>query len=222
MPPGAEQQHESAHAEYGQRQQQLQGAAERSSASTHGSGHPQSGMGSGATRPQLAAVAGLSLLALLIGMIAPANFVNLRLSARQVGGLIMPPGMITLRDTPAESMREMAAVHPPDITHVAEISARGDQPLEASIEGGVKVFRLELSVIRWFILPDVYVDAFAVNGQVPGPRIRLTQGDRVRIHVRNGLPESSTVHWYGLILPNEMDGPAKITQAPIPRRGTYV
>lgn len=43
----------------------------------------------------------------------------------------------------------------------------------------------------------------------------MTEADRLRIVVRNGLPESTTVHWHGLVLPNAMDGPAEITQDPI-------
>jgi FtsP/CotA-like multicopper oxidase with cupredoxin domain len=83
------------------------------------------------------------------------------------------------------------------------------------LEGGVKVFELRPSVIRWSILPGVTVDAYAYNDQIPGPRIHITQGDRVRINVTNALPEETTVHWHGLILPNQMDGPAEITQKPI-------
>jgi FtsP/CotA-like multicopper oxidase with cupredoxin domain len=56
---------------------------------------------------------------------------------------------------------------------------------------------------------------------VPGPRIRVTEGDRVRINVTNHLPESTTVHWHGLILPNAMDGAAEVTQEPIPPGETF-
>jgi len=70
-------------------------------------------------------------------------------------------------------------------------------------------------VIRWPILPGVSVVAYAYNGQVPGPRIHIKQGDRIRINVTNGLPEDTSIHWHGMILPNEMDGPADITQPPI-------
>jgi FtsP/CotA-like multicopper oxidase with cupredoxin domain len=77
-------------------------------------------------------------------------------------------------------------------------------------------------VIRWNILSDETVEAFAYNRQIPGPRLELTEGDHVRINFRNALPETTTVHWHGLILPNEMDGPANVTQAPIPPGGTYV
>ena len=61
------------------------------------------------------------------------------------------------------------------------------------------------SVIRWAILPAVTVDAYAFNGQVRGPTIRFREGDHVRIDVINHLPETTTVHWHGLILPNVMD-----------------
>jgi uncharacterized protein DUF4396/multicopper oxidase len=171
------------------------------------------------TPAQLAAVASVSLLALVVGMIAPANWLNLRLSARDVGGAIMPPGMIMDRDTPAEAMIDMAAVNPRQVVKICGLDDRGDRELAPQIENGVKVFELDTSVIRWTILPGVTVDAYAFNGQVPGPRLHFRQGDRVRINVRNHLPETTTVHWHGLILPNIMDGPAHITQEPIASGG---
>ena len=63
--------------------------------------------------------------------------------------------------------------------------------------------------------------AYAFNQQVPGPRIRVTEGDRVRINVTNHLPESTTVHWHGLVLPNAMDGAGEITQEPIAPGETF-
>ncbi len=179
------------------------------------------GMKSGMTRPQLAAIGGVSVLLLLTGMAAPANFVNMRLSARDVGGAIMPRGMVMDRDTPGEAMRDMSAVHPRYVTAEYGLDKRGDQELVPRIENGVKVFDLETSVIRWQILPNISVDAFAFNGQVPGPRLHFKQGDRVRINVTNRLPDTTTVHWHGLILPNVMDGPAQVTQQPIANGQVY-
>ena len=173
------------------------------------------------TRPQLASVTGFTVLMLAAGMALPALVVNMRLSARDVGGAIMPPGMIMTWSTPGEAMRDMAAVHPSYVSRTAARDARGDQPLLPRMENGVKVFDLETSVTRWWILPGLDVEAYTFNGQLPGPRIRLTEGDCVRIHVKNNLPESTTVHWHGLIVPNEMDGPAKITQVPIAPGGSY-
>jgi FtsP/CotA-like multicopper oxidase with cupredoxin domain len=173
------------------------------------------------TRPQLVAVTVFTLLMLVAGMTLPAAFVNLRLSAHDVRGAIMPPGMIMDRDTPAAAMLDMAAVDPRDITATYGLDKQGAQPLSARMENGVKVFDLETSVIRWQILPHIAVDAYAFNGQVPGPTLRFRQGDRVRINVTNRLPETTTVHWHGLILPNVMDGPANVTQKPIENGQLY-
>jgi multicopper oxidase len=56
---------------------------------------------------------------------------------------------------------------------------------------------------------------WAYNGTVPGPEIRLTEGDTLRVTVQNGLPEETTVHWHGVKVPNAMDGVPNITQPPI-------
>ncbi|RWH71719.1 MAG: copper oxidase [Mesorhizobium sp.] len=212
--------HGARHEAHRQRSGSGHGAHGGGGGGSHGP-HGGHGMEPDATVPQLAAVGMVSTLALALGMVAPANWVNLTLSARDVGGAIMPPGMIMDRDTPAAAMLDMAAVHPREISASYGLEVRGDRRLEPRIEGGVKVFDLETSVIRWAILPDVRVDAYAINGQVPGPRLHIRQGDRVRINVTNRLPESTTIHWHGLILPNEMDGPAEITQEPIPPGGSY-
>ena len=174
------------------------------------------------TRPQLMAVTMMTALMLLAGMTMPSLFVNMRLSARDVGGFIMPPGMIMGWDTPGESMRDMSAVLPKHVRHTAAADARGDTLLVPSMENDVKVFNLDVGVVRWNILPDRQVEGYAFNNQIPGPRLRVTEGDRIRIKVINHLPESTTVHWHGLILPNEMDGPANITQKPIEPGGTFV
>jgi len=173
------------------------------------------------TRTQVAAMASFTLIMLAGGYAFPFTKVNMGLSAHEVGRSIMAPGMIMTVDTPAEAMKDMAAVDPRGVTFAATADARGATVLEPRIENGVKVFDLTASVIRWTILPGVTVEAYAYNNQVPGPTLRVTEGDRVRINVRNQLPESTTVHWHGLILPNEMDGPANITQKPIEPGQTF-
>lgn len=173
------------------------------------------------TPAQLVAMSLLSVLALVAGSVFATSQANLTVSAREVSGVVMPPGMAVRRDLAGASMRDMSAVDPRAVRSSAAADARGDQPLEARLDGAVKVFALEASVVGWNILPGVQVAAYAFNGQVPGPRVRITQGDRVRFIVRNSLPEPTTVHWHGLILPNGMDGPAGITQAPIAPGGSF-
>jgi hypothetical protein len=178
--------------------------------------------GAGAVTPaQLVTVTIFATVLLAIGAVFPALHTNMSLSAHDVGASIMPPGMIMANDTPAAAMRDMAAVLPREVRFVAPVDAMGDRPLEPRVEGGVKIFDLETSVIEWHILPTVSVLAYAFNRQVPGPRLHLVEGDRVRINVHNGLPEATSVHWHGLNIPNAMDGAAEITQKPIPPGATY-
>jgi FtsP/CotA-like multicopper oxidase with cupredoxin domain len=173
------------------------------------------------TRSQLVALTGCTLLLLFAGMFVPAAFVNMGVSAEEVKGSIMPPGMIMTASTPADAMRDMAAADPRLVRYRAPIAERGDQLLRPRIENGVKVYHLDASVIRWNILPNVPVTAYAINQQVPGPRLEFTEGDHVRIEFTNHLPEPATMHWHGLVLPNRMDGPGYITQAPVPPGGSY-
>jgi len=66
------------------------------------------------------------------------------------------------------------------------------------------------------------VHAVAVNGQIPGPTLEFTEGDIAEIHVKNNLHELSSVHWHGILLPNEQDGVPFLTTTPIQPMGTHV
>lgn len=65
-------------------------------------------------------------------------------------------------------------------------------------------------------------ELWAYNGAVPGPEIRVRQGDRLKITVENGLAEDTTVHCHGIRLPNAMDGVPHLTQHPIPPGQSFV
>jgi FtsP/CotA-like multicopper oxidase with cupredoxin domain len=81
--------------------------------------------------------------------------------------------------------------------------------------GDVKVFDLVCQVVQWEVMPGKLVEAWTYNGVTPGPEIRVTEGDKIRVNVTNELPESTAVHWHGLMVPNGMDGVPFITQPPI-------
>jgi FtsP/CotA-like multicopper oxidase with cupredoxin domain len=53
------------------------------------------------------------------------------------------------------------------------------------------------------------------DGSVPGPEIRLRQGERIRVVAGNRLPKDTTIHWHGVRVPNPMDGAPYVTQPPI-------
>jgi FtsP/CotA-like multicopper oxidase with cupredoxin domain len=98
---------------------------------------------------------------------------------------------------------------------------RGGQPLAFRLEDGVKVFEITTKPVKWNILDGVTVTAWTYNGTLPGPMIRVTEGDRVRILVKNELPEPTTIHWHGIEVPNAMDGVPDVTQKPIQPGETF-
>jgi len=60
-----------------------------------------------------------------------------------------------------------------------------------------------------------------VNGGIPGPTLRFTEGDTARIHVRNELEEETSIHWHGLLVPPDMDGVPLISFPPIAPGATF-
>ncbi|MEW6635609.1 MAG: multicopper oxidase family protein, partial [Actinomycetota bacterium] len=81
---------------------------------------------------------------------------------------------------------------------------------------------------------DRRLSTWGYEGGVPGPEIRLKEGDTLRVRLRNALPENTTIHWHGLPVPNAMDGVPDVTQEPVmpgeefvyefvvPVAGTYI
>jgi len=86
---------------------------------------------------------------------------------------------------------------------------------------GVKVFRLRMAPVQWTVSPGVVKTAWAFNGVVPGPTIRVNEGDKLKFIVENDLPEHTAVHWHGQILPNSQDGVPGVTQPHIQPGETY-
>ena len=67
------------------------------------------------------------------------------------------------------------------------------------------------------------VEALSFNGTVPGPELRVRQGDLVEVTLRNGnIADGVTIHWHGVDLPNAEDGVAGVTQDAVPPGGSHV
>ena len=71
---------------------------------------------------------------------------------------------------------------------------------------GTKEFILTSSIVAWETEPGKIVKAWTYNGVVPAPMIKVDVGDKVRIVLHNELPESTTIHFHGVRVPNSMDG----------------
>ncbi len=102
------------------------------------------------------------------------------------------------------------------------IDLGGSRRSQPEPTGQVREFELVAQPARWEILPGVTADAFAYNGQVPGPTIRVTEGDTLRVTLRNELDQPTTIHWHGLHVPNAMDGVPGVTQDAVPPGGMFV
>jgi FtsP/CotA-like multicopper oxidase with cupredoxin domain len=88
--------------------------------------------------------------------------------------------------------------------------------------GGLREIHLEAREVSWELAPGKAIKALAYNGQIPGPAIRLQEGERVRIFLKNALSEPTTIHWHGVDVPNPMDGVPGITQPPVQPGETFV
>jgi hypothetical protein len=90
------------------------------------------------------------------------------------------------------------------------------------MNGDWKEFHLVAEPVVREMAPGMKANLWGYNGQSPGPTIEAVEGDKVRIFVTNRLPEHTTVHWHGMLLPNGMDGVGGVTQPHIKPGKTFV
>jgi len=88
-------------------------------------------------------------------------------------------------------------------------------------EDGFKTFHLIAEPVVREFTDGLKVNCWGYNGSTPGPTIEAVEGDRVRIYVENRLPEPTSMHWHGVILPNAMDGVPGLNQLPIEPGATF-
>lgn len=75
-----------------------------------------------------------------------------------------------------------------------------------------KEFNLIASPSNQEIAPGKTLPVWTFNNSVPGPQIRVKQGDTIKVNLKNQLPEPVTIHWHGVPVPNAMDGIPGVTQ----------
>jgi manganese oxidase len=122
----------------------------------------------------------------------------------------------------AKDWREMDRMHEAGVkAFPAATQGEGNLPLAHKMVNGAKQFELVCQNMQWEVEPGKMVEAMAYNGMVPGPVIRVTEGDLVRVIVRNEMDESTAIHWHGQDVPNAMDGVPFITQPPITPGETF-
>ena len=109
--------------------------------------------------------------------------------------------------SPRQKADEMDAMHEKGIkAFPAKTEGKGNQLLEPRMEGRVKVYELTAEEMQWEVEPGKRVEAWAYNGQVPGPQIRVREGDRVRDRAQERAPR---VHRDPLPRPRAAERPGR-------------
>lgn len=134
----------------------------------------------------------------------------------QVGAASLPEAQI--QHSPATQ----GPLHPPSGRPYNPVVTLNGWTLPWRMRNGVKEFHLVAEPVVREIAPGMKANLWGYNGQSPGPTIECVEGDRVRIFVTNKLPEHTTVHWHGVLLPNGMDGVGGLNQPAIQPGKTYV
>ena len=84
----------------------------------------------------------------------------------------------------------------------------GEPPKTVSVD-------LTASAFNWTIAPNVTIPVWGYNGQIPGPEIRLREGDTLNATLHNNLAAPTTIHWHGMEVPASQDGVPGLSQDPV-------
>ncbi|MBW8832052.1 MAG: copper oxidase [Burkholderiales bacterium] len=90
------------------------------------------------------------------------------------------------------------------------------------MKDGVKEFHLVAEPVVRELAPGMKANLWGYNGTSPGPTLEAVEADRVRIFVTNRLPEATSIHWHGMLIPSGMDGVTGLTQPAIGAGKTFV
>jgi FtsP/CotA-like multicopper oxidase with cupredoxin domain len=135
---------------------------------------------------------------------------------------LLASGLALLRARDAAGDTPTAPNTPPPSGPYAPVITPNGSTMPWTMRDGVKEFRIVAEPVKREFAPGMVVDCWGYNGQSPGPTIEAVEGDRVRLYLTNNLPERTSMHWHGVLLPNGMDGVAGLVQPHIEPGETYV
>ncbi|NOY36022.1 MAG: multicopper oxidase domain-containing protein [Chlorobi bacterium] len=92
---------------------------------------------------------------------------------------------------------------------------RFPQILPYAKKGKWKEFELEINIMEHELAPAMKIHTLAFNNMIPGPEIRVKEGDQVRVKFKNKTEINHTIHWHGIYVPWRMDGVPYVTQMPV-------
>jgi len=151
------------------------------------------------------------------------NFITGAAGAMVGASLVSKAAAATIPEAPQQtSPATQPPLHPASGRPYNPVVTLNGWSLPWRMKDGVKEFHLVAEPVVREIAPGMKANLWGYNGQSPGPTIEVVEGDRVRIFVTNKLPEATTIHWHGQLLPNGMDGVAGLNQPAIAPGKTFV
>ena len=106
-----------------------------------------------------------------------------------------------------------------DMRPIWEPTPPADAPTD---ESAYRKFDINVKIIGHESLPGIRTNVLAFNDQVPGPLIRVKEGEWVRVDFKNETDLMHTIHWHGMLVPENMDGVPYVTQPPTMPGQTFV
>jgi len=94
-------------------------------------------------------------------------------------------------------------------------------PQDINPDPNILEIELEAKITEMEIVPGTTTPVWTYGGSLPGPLIKAKVGDRLIVHFKNNLPDSTSIHWHGVRVPNNMDGVPNVTQDPVPAGGEF-
>ena len=94
-------------------------------------------------------------------------------------------------------------------------------PEDINPDPNILEFNLDAKITDMEIVPGTTTPVWTYGGVLPGPLIKAKVGDWLIVHFRNNLPDSTSIHWHGVRVPNNMDGVPGVTQDPVPAGGEF-
>ncbi len=156
-------------------------------------------------------------------MVSRRQFLGGTGAAMLGAAMVSRAGAASLPEAPLQSKPATQPPHaPPNGRPYNPVVTLNGWTLPWRMRGGWKEFHLVAEPVEREFAPGMTGHLWGYNGQSPGPTIECVEGDRVRIFVTNKLPEHTTVHWHGMILPAGMDGVGGLSQPHIPPGRTFV
>ena len=156
-------------------------------------------------------------------MVTRRDFLRNSSAAFLGAALVSKAGAAALPEAPLMDSAATQQPHlPPNGRPYNPVVTLNGWTLPWRMKNGWKEFHLIAEPVQREIAPGMVANLWGYNGQSPGPTLECVEGDKVRIFVSNRLPEHTTIHWHGVLVPNGMDGVGGLNQPQIQPGKTYV